>query len=493
MPHVENNRGFSPAPLLEAFDGFKGTILDLNSGKEFGADRLRRASQVFQRQMVAQGLSARDGVVMALSNGPLFPVILAATLEAGASPIPVHYETPVAELTRTANQWGARFIATELPLSADATNALSLTTLADDDLGPVSWARVAGDGVVPWACGAYATPLHPTSGTTSEPKMAVRPGPCAVAEAAHYIETLDVSETDVILCVTPMSHAYAYGMCLMVTLLSSARLITIRSFNPKLVRRALSELNVSILPVVPAMLDLLVLGRSGDLITAPRFILSAGAPLDKRTADRYVDCYGIRVRPLYGTTETGGISIAESYEEFDGNVGPPMSGVELRLRIREEENYGQGAGILQVRSSSMMSGYLERGIINSGPIVDGWFETGDIARIDERGCVHLLGRESEAISVFGMKVIPGEVEAAISLFPGVAEVKVYAEAHRSGSEIVAAAIVAREKIDEDEIRMHCQRQLVKYKCPSVIRFLNSLPRTPSGKVIVRQLRKSSAN
>jgi acyl-CoA synthetase (AMP-forming)/AMP-acid ligase II len=121
-------------------------------------------------------------------------------------------------------------------------------------------------------------------------------------------------------------------------------------------------------------------------------------------------------------------------------------------------------------------------------VADGWFETGDLAQIDARGRIHLLGRLSEVINVFGLKVIPREVEEVIALLPGVAEVKVYAR-RDMGSEVVEAAVVCRGSLDEGKILKHCEKHLVSYKCPTAIRFVSALPRTASGKIAVEQLAK----
>jgi acyl-CoA synthetase (AMP-forming)/AMP-acid ligase II len=91
----------------------------------------------------------------------------------------------------------------------------------------------------------------------------------------------------------------------------------------------------------------------------------------------------------------------------------------------------------------MMAGYLTPEGIDSSAIHEGWFQNGDLGFIDAAGRVHLVGRESEVVNVFGMKVIPSEVESVIRDFPGVADVKVYAGQHRSGSQIVKAAVAGR--------------------------------------------------
>src|SRR6185437_10436711 len=108
-----------------------------------------------------------------------------------------------------------------------------------------------------------AVPLHPTSGTTGMPKVAVRPGYAAIEEARHYVQTIGVTAGDSVAAVAPMCHAYAYGMSVMVPLLTGARVVSTRSFQAGRLLQAIAERQITVLPAVPAMLDVLMFG-AGD-------------------------------------------------------------------------------------------------------------------------------------------------------------------------------------------------------------------------------------
>ena len=199
---------------------------------------------------------------------------------------------------------------------------------------------------------------------------------------------------------------------------------------------------------------------------------------------------GIRLRPLYGTTETGGIAVApaDAVPPPLGCVGPPMSGVEVdRPCPTAAARWAKAWAAFFVRSSSMMAGYLADGAVGYLDAQDGWFETGDVGLLDAAGELHLKGRVTEVINVLGMKVIPSEVEEVIASLPGVAEVKVYPGRHRSGSQFVKAAVVLRGGLELADLRAHCEQNLVYYKRPEQVRLVESLPRTPSGKIILDQL------
>jgi acyl-CoA synthetase (AMP-forming)/AMP-acid ligase II len=232
----------------------------------------------------------------------------------------------------------------------------------------------------------------------------------------------------------------------------------------------------------------LMFGAGKRLENATKTVLTAGAPLPARTAERFQRASGITVRPLYGTTETGGISVAdESAKVFGAAVGRPMAGVDAYVATDERTaGLGDQVGRLQIRSSSMMAGYLCPDGIDTSPLNDGWFDTGDLSWLGADGVIHLKGRETEVINVGGMKVVPSEVEDVIGKLPGVNEVKVYPGSNAAGSQFVKAAVVAPQ-LDADTIRSHCEQELVYFKRPHPILFVDRLPRSPAGKIVMDRL------
>jgi acyl-CoA synthetase (AMP-forming)/AMP-acid ligase II len=485
--------GLAPGPILDAVEGFGGSIVDLDRGSVVDSDAFRRASYQLEKLFRAGGLGPGDRPVIAIGNGPTFMATLSAILRAGGSPLLLHADSPAAELARTAQRFGAGFVISDSLSAADlGTAGFGGREFSCSDWASGAWART---GLSPDSDGfdggdLAGVPLHPTSGTTGQPKLAVRPGSSAVAEARHYIDAMGIEADDSILCTIPMSHAYGYGMCVMVPLLSGATVLSMRRFNAKPVVDALAERRVTIYPTVPLLLDVLLVSAA-DRLVAPRCITSAGAPLRERTAARVKEQWGAAVRPLYGTTETGGITVARSDHDTraTGSVGPPMRNVSVEVRPLEDPQGGmdKGVGELWVTSPSLMAGYLSPAGIDRSLIAGGWFNTGDLARLDERGEVRLLGRASEVINVFGNKVLPGEVEEVISLLPAVVEVKVYPAPNRWGSNSVRAAVVAADGVTDRDVRDHCERHLVSYKQPERIIMLDALPRSPAGKIVLSKL------
>ncbi len=464
-------------------------MVDLDRGLVVTADELRRTISELETVFRARGMGSADKCAMAIGNGPMFLATLLAILRVEASPLFLHAETPPAEIARTARRFDAVFAV------ADALRADDLASVGFEgrEFSCSGWAAgvLARAEPAPENAGETAlagVPLHPTSGTTGEPKLAVRPGRAAVAEAEHYIDTLGIEDSDTILCTVPMSHAYGYGLGVMVPLVSGATVVSMRRSDAASISKALIGQRVTIYPAVPAMLDLLLF-TGGEGLRVPRCITSAGAPLPERVAVEVQRRSGTAVRSVYGTTETGIISGARSdHEPAVGSVGPPMHGVSVRLEPADPTgDLEQGLGQLWVSSSSMMAGYLSPRGIDRALIVEGWFNTGDLARLDEAGNIVLRGRDSEVINVFGHKVLPREVEEVIALLPQVVEVKVYSATNRLGWNSVKAAVAATGGITAAHVRAHCEEHLVPYKRPAQISMLERLPRSPSGKIALSQL------
>ena len=171
-----------------------------------------------------------------------------------------------------------------------------------------------------------------------------------------------------------------------------------------------------------------------------------------------------------------------------GCVGRPFDGVSVEIRPPDDpSDLVPGIGLVHVRSPSVMAGYLIDEKLDTSALPGGWFNTGDLGYLDERGALHLRGRQAEVINVSGMKVLPSEVEEVIAALPGVAEVKVYAGTTRHGSHYVKAAVVADNGIDVPQIKVHCEKHLVYFKRPGRIILMDALPRSSRGKIVREQL------
>ncbi len=493
MASVEVSTNLSPDPMLSAVEDYRGTIVDLDRDLVVRPAMLASARKRLAREMADAGLHPGDRVVLAVGNGPQFIAAWAAVLMRGGSPLLVHADTPASELRRIAERFHARLVASDGAAEAELRAATtSLETLSADSWSRLMWGDFgeAAETTDQTLLHLPGVPLHPTSGTTAQPRVAVRPVVTAIAEAEHYVRTIGVDRSDRLLSMAPMSHAFGHGWYVITPMVTGADVLTMRRFNPALVFRAYQEHSITMVPAVAAMLAVLMFGAGDRLYGTHRRVITGGAPLPDRTALNFERISGTRVRPLYGTTEAGGIAVARADDPraTRGRVGQPFEGVSVEIRPpADAASLGDGRGLVHVRSASVMIGYLNDETIDTSMLPDGWFNTGDLGWVDDDGALHLCGRQAEVINVSGMKVLPSEVEEVISSMAGVAEVKVYSGKTRHGSHHIKAAVVVDEGIDVAAIKTHCEKHLVYYKRPSRITIMDALPRSSGGKIVYDQL------
>jgi long-chain acyl-CoA synthetase len=235
-----------------------------------------------------------------------------------------------------------------------------------------------------------------------------------------------------------------------------------------------------------------------------RFVRSITAPLSPLQARRFHDAFGISLLNSYGQTEIGGEIVGWNAADSRahgltklGSVGRPHDGVSLRVVDDQGVDLGvDGAGELWVQTPALSAGYADGSDLSDRMSADGWFRTGDFARIDADGFVWIEGRVSSMINRGGLKVYPGEVEEVLRLHPMVADVAVVGAPDDRLGEVPWAFVVLREdddgtdEIDEDVLaglEAISREHLAPYKVPAGFRVIPELPRNEVGKVLARPL------
>jgi long-chain acyl-CoA synthetase len=312
------------------------------------------------------------------------------------------------------------------------------------------------------------------------------------AEAECFRDTVGVSDEDVILCVVPLSHAHGLGNGLLASLRSGAALVLMESFDRRRVMRTLEAEGVTIFPGVPFMFKILAetsLPNVPDL-SVLRLCFSAGAPLTRQTFTAFRDRFGIPVRQLYGSSETGAVSINldDDIDRLWGSVGPPLVGMDIQIFDDAGQPLGPDQeGAVGIQSPSMFGGYATPGGLRRDAIRGGYFFPGDRGRRDAQGRITLTGRETLFINVGGNKVDPAEVESVLASHPAVREAVVLGTRGASGDEVVKAVVVLEQPAEEAELIAHCRERVAGFKVPRVVELRDELPRNPLGKLLRKYL------
>lgn len=323
--------------------------------------------------------------------------------------------------------------------------------------------------------------LQLTSGSAGEPKI-VRHSSANVWHGGHtYRQLLGLTPADVVVAAVPLAHSFGLVGALTAAVVSGAELRTTRRFQPGRVADALVADGTVLFgtPLVYRLLTPVLRNRATP--ARLRAAVSSGGPLPAELGHQARAVLGVSVRQFYGSTETGLISYQpDPGDEPDTSVGVPAPGVHLRL-TRADPDDPAGTGHLSVRTPTLFHGYLGA----SGPVStpDGFYDTGDLARVDEAGRLHLLGRKDTFVNVGGRKVNPTRVARVLDEHPGVREVFVFGATDADGEQRVHAAVVLAPGTGPAELAAHCRaRGLAPYEVPHELHPLARLPRTAMGKV-----------
>ena len=224
-----------------------------------------------------------------------------------------------------------------------------------------------------------------------------------------------------------------------------------------------------------------------------RLFISGSAPLLAETHREFEDRTGKKILERYGMTETN-MCTSNPYDEerIAGTVGLPLPGVELRIADDQGNEIKQGEiGIIELRGENVFKGYWQMpDKTNDSFRKDGFFITGDMAKIDHKGYVTIVGRDKDLIITGGLNVYPKEVETVIDQIETILESAVFASPHKDFGEAVVASIVRKNNsLSEIEVKKYLSDKLAKFKQPKKIIFIENLPRNAMGKVQKAELRK----
>ena len=354
--------------------------------------------------------------------------------------------------------------------------------------------------VEPWATSEDL--IVYTSGTAALPKGVVYTRLTQLTSVAVPQLVVGFDPSDVFCLFTPLSHRAAQPL-LLCALFMGATTYLLGRYSAEGLVHAVRERGVTALVGVPtALRDLLGLRRADALEPMPgvRHVFMSGENMPAALLREVMEMFpNARFANAYGSTEAGLVTFLDHEHQLANprSCGRALQGVEVRLADEDGADAGiDTPGEILVRAGSpgtytVAAGYLGETGVESFTDDDGWFHTGDIARVDAAGFYSIVDRKKDMILSGGMNIASREVEEIIATHPAVAEVAVTGEPDPRFGERVVAWVVRRDEpdVDETHIVAHVIAQgAASYKKPSVVRFVDALPRSPSGKVLKRALR-----
>lgn len=325
-----------------------------------------------------------------------------------------------------------------------------------------------------------------TSGTTGFPKGAMLSNYNIISNVVAVQQVLDLLIDDVFVGALPLFHAFGQTSCMNLPFYLGCSVVFIDRFIPQHFTESIIKNGVSLLPAVPvfyaSLLQSPLAGKIGNL----RYSVSGGAPLPENIELEFEKRFDCKILQGYGLSECSPI-VSVNPPNFDktGSVGNPLPNVEVKLVDEEDRILDKGIGEIIVKGPNVMMGYWKM----ESPIVDGYFYTGDIGKIDEDGFLYIVDRKKELIIVGGLKVYPSEVERMILSFGGILECAVIGKKDKDRGEVPIAFVVPQNEIDTKELLSYLRKNLAPYKVPKEIIIKERLPKSNTGKVMKRELVK----
>lgn len=333
-----------------------------------------------------------------------------------------------------------------------------------------------------------------TSGTTGRSKGAMLTHHNLVSNAVTLIDEWRFTDNDVLIHALPIYHTHGLFVATNVALFSGARIVFLAKFD---VNEVLTQMpDATVLMGVPTFFTrLLKSPRLGDASLGMRLFVSGSAPLLAETHLEWSRLTGHAILERYGMTETN-MNTSNPYDgdRVPGTVGFPLPGVCIRITDPESGALldPNQVGMIEVKGPNVFVGYWRMTEKTKAELRDdGFFITGDLGKVDDRGYIHIIGRGKDLVITGGFNVYPKEIEEEIDGIEGIMESAVIGVPHRDFGEGVTAVVVRSDgsTVDEEGVLRAIRDRLAKFKLPKKVIFVAELPRNTMGKVQKNVLRE----
>jgi long-chain acyl-CoA synthetase len=455
-----------------------------------------RAAGLLQERGVEPG----DRVGLMLPNVPYFPVLYYAILRAGAVVVPMNVLLKEREVAYYLEDSGAKLLfawhgfaeAAEAGAANAGSECILITPgefeqqLAAQEPVEEPVERVAEDTAV----------ILYTSGTTGQPKGAELTHANLRQNCMISSRTLgQFTHEDVLLGALPLFHTFGQTCTMNCAVCVGATVTMIPRFDPEKALEIIERDRVTVFQGVPTMYNAMLHASGADSadVSTLRLCMSGGAAIPVELIRAFEEKFGCPILEGYGLSETSPVASFNhpDRERKPGSIGTPIEGVEMQVRGDDGKELPQGeVGEIVIRGHNVMKGYWNRSEATAEAIdADGWFRSGDLAKVDEDGYFFIVDRKKDMVLRGGYNVYPREVEEVLYEHPAVQEAAVVGIPDDSLGEEVAAAVVVKEgeSLDAQELKAFVRERVAAYKYPRKVWFVDELPKGPTGKILKREI------
>jgi long-chain acyl-CoA synthetase len=453
------------------------------------------------RLLQSLGVEPGDRVGVMLPNVPYFPVAYYGVLRCGGIVVPMNILLKGRETTFYLSDPEAKAVfawhefVDSARTGADAAGAEVIPVAPGEfeqrlaDHHPLAeMADVADDDT--------AVVLY-TSGTTGTPKGAELTHANLYTQAAILADDLfHMTADDVVLGALPLFHAFGQSDAMNAPLYAGATVTMMPRFDPVDALETMQRDKATLFMGVPTMYTAMLHAPERDRyqLSDLRVCCSGGASLPVEVLRGFEREFGCMILEGYGLSET---SPTASFNHMErerkpGSIGTPIKGVEMKVAGEDGTPLGPGeVGEIWIRGHNVMKGYWRRPDATAEVLTaDGWFKTGDMARVDEDGYYYIVDRKKDLIIRGGYNVYPREIEEVLYEHPAVREAAVIGVPHESLGEEVAAAVqvMPDAAVTPEELRDYVKQQVAGYKYPRIVWFVDELPKGPTGKILKKEIK-----
>ncbi|MDQ5896338.1 MAG: long-chain acyl-CoA synthetase [Pseudomonadota bacterium] len=532
------------ALLEESFATFRDRDAYRYLGQAMSYARVDEQSRAFAAWLQSQGLTKGDRVAIMLPNLPQYPIAVAGILRAGLVVVNINPLYTARELEHQLRDCGAKVLlilenfahTLQQVRAAVPLEKILLTSLGEmvgfpkgaivdfvvrrvKKLVPafelpeaIRFREALAEGHERGFQPVAVAPddlavLQYTGGTTGVAKGAMLLHRNLVANvlqcAAWYqpaLRRLPPGEQLVQVCALPLYHIFGFNTNMMLgTRMGACNVLIPNPRDLPALLKELSGLRFHTFPAVNTLFNALANHPAFGSVDWSHLLISVGGGMavHQGTARLWLERTGCAICEGYGLSETSPTVSCNPTDNptFTGTIGLPLPSTEMSLIDDDGQEVAPGtAGEIAVRGPQVMAGYWQRPDETARVMTaDGFFRTGDIGMVDERGYFRIVDRKKDMILVSGFNVYPNEIEDVLTQMPGVAECAAVGMADSRTGEAVKVVIVRRDPaLTEADVRSYCEQNMTGYKRPRRIEFREELPKTPVGKVLRRELRERKA-
>jgi len=475
-------------------------------GEEVTYQELNQRVNALACGLTSLGLASGDTCILMMQSSLQFVAAYYALARMGVAIVPVNFLYKSHELSHIFQDSGAKGFIGMDPFLEEPGKILA--NLPDLSIRVASGVE-PGSGFVPFETvqdrGTFAVcpvgesdtaAIIYTSGTTGLPKGAMLTHNNLAGNAMTIADMRVTSPDDVVIGVLPLYHIYGQTSALNASIYLGLTLHLFRQFDPEPVLELIEYEGSTILFAVPTMLNRLIqtTNDAGLVRSSLRYCVSGGSSLPLEVLHKFERLFKTKIYEGYGLSECSPVCIENPFGKKTkaGSIGVPIPGFEARIVDSSgNEVAAEQVGELIVKGPGVMKGYLNRPVETAEAIVEGWLHTGDLARMDEEGYIYIVDRKKDMIIRGGYNIYPREIEELLFQHPAVVEAAVYGIYHQDLGEEVAADVVLRpgESVTGDEIRLFVKEKVAPYKYPRLVRIVDDLPKSHTGKVLKRELRE----